>query len=83
MRKRPGSASEAEQTVARVRGVLEGYQEREGRDMAVSISHVLDLLDPRGLWSLDPAYRKVAREQAASTGADPMTGCLPVTAQAE
>lgn len=75
------------ETIARVRGALQGYQASHGREALVNVAHVLDLLNPRGLWSLDPERR---RQQAAeekekgqpqmSPTADPITGCEPVTA---
>lgn len=78
-------ADENAETLARVRGALQGYYASTGPGAMVAVSHVLDLLDPRGLWSLDPVQRRgtAAAKQdpppELSPGADPMTGCLPVT----
>lgn len=78
-RKRDQAARDA-QALARVRGALEGY--RDGGADSVSIAHVLDLLNPRGRWSLGP--RRPAGMPAPAggpvPGADPLTGCRPVTA---
>lgn len=77
-------AAEDTRTVARVRGALEGYAQA-GPGAAVSVAHVLDLLNPRGLWSLDPEHRKAAKAAETAPGQphpgerDPVTGCLPVT----
>jgi len=75
-------ALENAETIARVRGMLQGYAASgRGQDVHVSVSHVLDLLNPRGLWSLD--RQRDARAQdvpVPAPGSDPMTGCLPVTA---
>ena len=73
------------ETIARVRGALSGYRESHGRDAMVSVAHVLDLLNPRGLWSLDPQRRKGEPEKPqppqdtpAGVELDPITGCRPV-----
>lgn len=72
------------ETLARVRGALQGYRASHGKDAMVSVAHVLDLLSPRGLWSLDPERspdNDQPREAAQiPPGADPVTGCMPVTA---
>lgn len=71
------------QTLARVRGALEGHQASHGRYAAVSVAYVLDLLDPRGMWSLDRNRREpeqTEQPQGRSPTADPITGCEPVTA---
>jgi hypothetical protein len=81
---------QAEQDItaaARVRDALEGYLASHGPEVKVSVTHVLDLLNPRGMWSFDPARRQ-ARQQAAeappatadAAGGDPLTGCKPVSA---
>lgn len=72
------------ETVARVRVALQSAYAVTGPGGMISVQHVLDLLDPRGLWSLDPARRreldvKKDQPQGLPPGADPMTGCLPVT----
>lgn len=82
LRTRKDQASGDAQAVARVRGALEGYLASHGPDVSVSVRHVLDLLDPDGMWSHDPEYGRAA--QQAGTGpppadADPLTGCKPVT----
>jgi hypothetical protein len=80
-RTRRDPATEDAQTVARVRETLGGYLAEGGPGAAVSVGHVLDLLNPRGMWSYDPDYRKA--QSAPATGADPqgdpLTGCRPVT----
>jgi len=75
------------ETVIRVRAMLQGYYATAGPGAMVSVTHVLDLLDPRGMWSLDPVTRRKLEEeqqtgqsQELPPGADPLTGCLPVTA---
>jgi hypothetical protein len=83
-----GQGTEHERTVARVRGALEGYVQAYGEQVAVPAHHILDLLNPRGLWHLDPERARAARyssdraekTMAPAPGLDPMTGCLPVTA---
>jgi hypothetical protein len=74
------------QTLARVRGALEGYAATApGQDVNVSVAHVLDLLNPRGLWSMDPQQRREREKpkgpsQELPPGYDPITGCRPATA---
>lgn len=58
---------------AMVRAKMEGRQ-------AVAVEHVLDLLDPEGAWT----YGEPQPEEAAAPPdprEDPITGCLPVTAE--
>lgn len=80
--RRKDQAAQDTQTLARVRGALEGYQASAGPGASVSVAHVLDLLNPRGMWSLDPGRRKELETTPAAPppGVDPMTGCRPVTA---
>lgn len=77
------------QTLARVRGALEGYKATApGQDVHVSVAHVLDLLNPRGIWSLDPENRRKQQQENPKDrspeelppGYDPMTGCRPASA---
>jgi len=75
---------EDSRAVQRVRDALEGYAATApGQDVSVNIAHVLDLLDPRGAWSLDPEYARARRAAPEKTldaaSADPLTGCKPVT----
>lgn len=81
-------ADEDAETVARVRAALDRYWASHGPGAMVAVSHVRDLLDPRGMWSLDPEYRRNPAHQVHTAqgppresvpGADPITGCLPVT----
>jgi len=74
-RTRRDAATEDTRTVARVRGALEGY--KAGGANSVSIAHVLDLLDARGLWSHDPQRHAMAAQPG---DVDPLTGCKPTTA---
>jgi hypothetical protein len=71
-------AAEDTQTVTRVAGALKAYLAEAGPDAAVSIRHVLDLLNPRGMWSYDPERRKTAgtgaERQRTDPDADPLTG---------
>jgi hypothetical protein len=60
------------QTIARVRVALEGYLAEGGPGAAVSVAHLLDLLNPRGMWSYDPEHGKGAPRQMWD--ADPLTG---------
>lgn len=75
--RRKDQAAQDTQTLARVRGALEGYLASTGPGASVSVAHVLDLLNPRGMWSLDPERRKDQETalQTPSPGLDPMTGC--------
>jgi len=91
-RRRGGQVGEESATVQRVRQALEGYAATApGQDVHVSVGHVLDLINPRGLWSLDPERARALRESARSPDdtqpigpdVDPWTGCKPVTAQGE
>lgn len=79
--KRRDPAAQDTQTVARVRGALEGYLAAGGPGASVSVRHLLDLLNPRGMWSLDPERRNTQETAPAAPppGLDPMTGCRPVT----
>lgn len=65
----------------RVRAALDGYIASHGRDVQVSAAHIRDLLNPRGLWSLDPRQARAEQEKPPELppGADPLTGCMPVT----
>jgi hypothetical protein len=78
-------AAEDAETVTRVRAMLQGYYAATGPGAMVAVTHVLDLLDPRGMWSLDPGQRMRPQDSAKGPPpekdprADPMTGCLPVT----
>ncbi len=76
---------EDSRAVRRAREALEGYAATApGEDVHVSVAHVLDLLNPRGLWSLDPEGARARRESARladdTQPLDPVTGCAPVTA---
>lgn len=71
---RRNQAAEDTETVARVRGTLETYLAQGGRDTMVSVPHVLDLLDPRGLWQFDPERRKAAPAPVQAGEGDPLTG---------
>jgi len=79
IRKRADQAAASTEALARVRGALQGYQAAGAE--SVSIAHVLDLMNDRGMWSLDPERRRQSPGQAVSeVGADPLTGCRPATA---
>jgi hypothetical protein len=71
---RRNASGEDAQTVARTRDALEGYLAAAGQDASVSVKHVLDLLDPRGLWRFDPERRKPAPAEGPGPLADPLTG---------
>lgn len=81
------AARDAE-TVLRVRAAMDGYTASHGPEALVSVAHVRDLLNPRGMWSLDPERRRDGQPPETPEGppgglsptADPMTGCEPVTA---
>lgn len=83
LRTRKDQAAGDTQAVARVCGALEGYLASHGPDVSVSVRHVLDLLNPRGMWAHDPEYGQAAQQEAgagpAPADADPLTGCKPVT----
>lgn len=73
------------ETVLRLRATMDAYLASHGREAMISVLHVRDLLNPRGLWSLDPGRRQQAEEReqpqdGRSPTADPITGCEPVTA---
>jgi hypothetical protein len=70
-RVRRDPAAEDTQTVARVRGALEGYLAETGPDGMVLIRNVIDLLNPRGMWKFDPEHGKAAPQ---IRDADPLTG---------
>jgi hypothetical protein len=74
IRRDPG-AEDAE-TVARVRDALRGHLAEGGPGASVSIRYVLDLLDPRGMWSHDPehAARDAPPQGVRDPYADPLTG---------
>ena len=78
IRRRRLADDESARTVARVRAALAGYADA-GPGAMVSVRHVLDLLDPRGMWSYDPQQRREKR-LAADGDLDPVTGSRPVTA---
>jgi hypothetical protein len=80
IRKKDPGAEDA-RTVARVQGALEGYLASGAG--SVSVAHVLDLLNPRGLWSHDPERRKAVQEApraAQELDIDPVTGCRSAAA---
>lgn len=85
-RDRNDQAAQDRETIIRVRERLTAYQQTGGgKDVSVNIPHVLDLLNPRGLWTLDPVKRRDLetpkdQPQGRSPTADPITGCEPVTA---
>ena len=91
--RRNNHANEDYRTVQRVRQAVEGYVAEYGENVPLNPAHILDLLNPRGAWSLDPdrARRARAARRLDDTGpmdpvpsdADPLTGCKPVTAQDE
>jgi len=63
------------QAVARVRAALKAHLADGGPGAAVSITYVLDQLDPRGMWQFDPDYRKAMREAPVpDPHRDPLTG---------
>ena len=67
--------AEDAQAVGRVRDTLAGLLAEGGPGSAVSITYVLDLLNPRGLWQFDPEYRKARRAGPDRDGhRDPLTG---------
>lgn len=77
--KRRRDAEDADaQTVQRVAAAMGRYRGEAGRDAMVRVDHVLDLLNPRGMWSFDPEFRK--GQKAPPADLDPLTGCRPVTA---
>jgi hypothetical protein len=85
--KRPDQQSADTETVERVTVLLQSYQRSAGPGAVVSVAHVLDLLNPRGMWSHDPEYHRnpaVHMQQGPATetdpSLDPLTGCKPVTA---
>jgi hypothetical protein len=75
-RSRRDPAAEDTETVARVREALQGYAAETGPDGMVLIRNVLDLLNPRGMWSYDPGCLKAqsAPGTAAGPWKDPLTG---------
>jgi hypothetical protein len=72
-RVRRDPAAEDTQAVARVRVALERYLAEGGPGAAVSVAHLLDLLNPRGMWSFDRERGKTA-PQPPPGDADPLTG---------
>lgn len=70
-------STEDAQTVERVRDALQGHLAEGGPGSAVSVAYVLDLLNPRGMWTHDP--ERAAQRDAVPQGgrdplADPLTG---------
>jgi hypothetical protein len=81
MRRDPGTEDAA--TVERVRGVLGGYAAEGGPGASVSVAHILDLLNPRGMWRFDPEYaaqRDTPPPAGRDPNADPLTGCRSAAA---
>jgi hypothetical protein len=79
--RRKDQAGEDARTVARVTDALEGYLGSGAG--SVSVAHVLDLLNPRGLWRFDPERGKVPQEKprpAPEQDVDPITGCKSAAA---
>jgi hypothetical protein len=78
-------AEQDAETVRRMQSVLDTYWATAGPGAMVAVSHMRDLLDPRGLWTLDPERRRqmTATQQGpaeeADPSLDPLTGCKPVT----
>lgn len=81
-RQRDQAAQDAE-TIDRLHAALEDYFAATGPGAMVSVSHVMDLLNPRGMWSLQPRKRTPPEPgpavQQPVPGTDPITGCKPVT----
>ena len=79
LRRKPGrqDGEQPAETLARVRGRLQGYRDM-GESVQVSVAHVLDLLDPDGMWRHVRQAQEPPRPEAPG-GLDPMTGCRPVT----
>jgi hypothetical protein len=79
-------ADEDHETVMRLRATMDGYLASHGRDAMISVLYVRDLINPRGLWALDPERDrrepKTEKPLELSPGADPITGCKPVTPDA-
>lgn len=79
---RQPEAEAPEATLARVRERLEMHLDiartAGGKDASVSVRHVLDLLNPSGIWRL-VRDEKVPGQPELPGNIDPMTGCLPVT----
>lgn len=69
-------AAEDAQTVERVRGALQGHLAEGGPGSAVSVAYVLDLLNPRGMWTHDPEHtvRDAVPQGVRDPHADPLTG---------
>lgn len=75
------------ETVVRVQATMDAYLASHGKDAMVSVMHVRDLLNPRGLWKFDPEHGRQPEPdvqkgppEGISPTADPITGCEPVTA---
>jgi hypothetical protein len=69
--------AEGEQAIAavrRARDALRSYQQAGGAFTKVNAQHILDLLDEDGEWS------RPFGAEGPDPGADPLTGCSPVTA---
>jgi hypothetical protein len=48
---------------------------------AVPVKLIADLLNPRGMWRFTGNSRAGSPPEAPPAGADPLTGCMPVTAK--
>jgi hypothetical protein len=76
MIRRKDQAGEDARTVERVTAALEGYLGSGAG--SVSVAHVLDLLNPRGLWRFDPERGNAPQEAPKSAPGgdhDAITGC--------
>jgi hypothetical protein len=71
--RRRDPAAEDAQAVERVRAALGRYLAEGGPGAAVSVAHVLDLLNPRGMWSYDRERGNTMPPRPAGD-ADPLTG---------
>jgi hypothetical protein len=79
---RTGRHSETpQQTLERARLAIQNYQFGAGKDALISVAHVLDLLDPLGVWryaaKAGPPADGSARPITLPEGMDPITGCMP------
>ena len=78
-------AKQDAETVARLRAAMDAHWQSHGPGTMIALSYVRDLLNPRGMWSVDPEYRRspvgTAQGPAQETDPelDPVTGCKPVT----
>lgn len=77
----PPHTCEYREAVARVQIDLEQAQAMHGKNIMVSATKVLDLLNPRGMWKyIDAATEPMGTVTDDTEDLDPITGCRSAAA---